>query len=538
MTPRIFYSSDFELIVYVVKNKVLTKVRHFQTNEEGAHQFAVYLRQDLKTPIAWLVDTIQEEYQINFLPHVWGQDRHNLLKLKMRRLFEYTPYTYATTQGREAQGRRDDRVLFIALSNPALLQFWLDIVLFHKVPIVGIYSPPLLSQRLLRFLPPAPHTLLVTHTPQISAHSVQGLRQSFFLQQKLQLSRLIPLDTNDPTGYANYIITQIIKTQRYLESARTLPANSTLSVMILSQPPLLKLLNKQLITYKDAEDIQFHLLDSREFASQIGLQTEETSLYLHHLVAGLLLRGRERNHYARLTETRYFWYQKARAALYAISLLIFIGGLVDGGLRLQNVSEINEQIQKRTEERISLETELKNLRLPQLPVDIRLIRNVVDIGRHLEAQRISPESMWVTVSKVFTQQPQLKINLLEWGIGQVPEQIFQSTLFADFLQKGGELTKETIEIKVGETEFLEGMRIYGEISPYQGNYIQALQQVNQFVKNLKQQQTAWIIRPLVLPYNMRLVKVLEGTLKETNANKNAPFAVEILIKHRYVEKST
>jgi hypothetical protein len=101
---------------------------------------------------------------------------------KKRRLFENAIYTYGVIQGRESQGRRDDLGLFIALNNPNLLQPWLNLIITFKIPLAGIYSLPLLSENLLKYLPKAPYTLLVAHTPPMGTHSAAGLRQSFFFQ--------------------------------------------------------------------------------------------------------------------------------------------------------------------------------------------------------------------------------------------------------------------------------------------------------------------------------------------------------------------
>lgn len=544
MIRRIFYSSDVEFVVYQANGKTLTYVKHFQADIEGQQQFAEYIRQDLRTPVAWLVDTTQEGYQINFLPHVFGWDRYNLLMLRKQRLFEYTPYSYAVIQGRESQGRRDDRVLFMALNSAALLQPWLDIVLGQGIPITSICSLPLLSQCLIKYFPESPHTLLVTHTPRMSAYSTQGLRQSFFLNHQLQLSRLIPLDSQDTLGYADYVINQIVKTQHYLESARLLPVNTNLSVVLLTQPPLSQLLNKQLSHYKN-EELQFHLIDSRELAAQIGIETEETPLHAHHLVIPQLTRWWIPNHYARFTEIRYLFYSRFRFALYTLSALILASGVAMGGMNIQNALKVQQDKQKLLLEKENVKRELNRLQIPSLPADVRLIRNIVDVGRYLEAQHISPEEMWIDVSSVLTQHAELKINHLEWGIGKVPEEIFQTTLPAKYLNLGGKQpptddAKPIVEQKMDEGDFLEGMRLYGEIESFYGDYQIALEKYNKFIRDLKNfGKKTWTINPLILPYQTGAQKIIKGTIQQQLpvSDKKALFAIEILITHRYVPKS-
>ncbi|MEZ5673077.1 MAG: hypothetical protein R3E08_12165, partial [Thiotrichaceae bacterium] len=107
MNKRILYLSDFEVISYEISNTThtISQIQHFSNTPDGHQLFIQYLQEDIQTPIYYLVDTIQEEYQVMLLPHVTGSDRQKLFQHRMKRTFEYTSYTYATVQGREAQGR-------------------------------------------------------------------------------------------------------------------------------------------------------------------------------------------------------------------------------------------------------------------------------------------------------------------------------------------------------------------------------------------------------------------------------------------------
>ncbi len=211
MGKQFLYLSDYELRIVWTNGKTLTEKHCFQTTENGESEFAYYLSNAPKKPISCLLDTTQEEYQLTYLPHVRGKDRRYLMAHKLKRLFEDNPYRYGILQGRETQGRRDDRVLFMGLNNPSFLQPWLDLLIAHQIPLLGIYSLPLLSQYLLGYLPKAPYTLLVTHTPPIKTDTLIGLRQSLFFHRKLQFSRLVPLNTLDPEQYVENILNQIFR---------------------------------------------------------------------------------------------------------------------------------------------------------------------------------------------------------------------------------------------------------------------------------------------------------------------------------------
>jgi len=52
--------------------------------------------------------------------------------------------------GREKQGRKDDTVLLGAMTNPQLMQPWLNIIDECEIALSGIWTLPLISRQLLK----------------------------------------------------------------------------------------------------------------------------------------------------------------------------------------------------------------------------------------------------------------------------------------------------------------------------------------------------------------------------------------------------
>ena len=547
MYKRFLYISDHELFVYhVAKNKQIQKLC-LPNDEASSAEIIRYLEQNTHIPISVIVDSIQEQYHIARLPHVFGKDRSDLWYHKKKRLFEDTPYTYATIQDREPDGRKDDKVLFSAIMKPLVIQPWLKLINQFKIPIKAVSSLPILSEKLLKYLPKSPYTLLVVHTPRISAHCSHGLRQSFFMKQKLQLSRLTPLNisTTEQESYSHYVIGQIIKTQQYLENSNVLPAGTRLQVVILTETRLLSTLNNQLRT-RQLPDLQFHLIDIREFAYQMGLRTEHTSLFLHQLVGHQLLRHLFNNHYGNWQDRRYFLFQNIRTATYVASILFLASAATAGGFILHDAWQMRKQgenVQSTVEKR---ESELRQLQsiAPNLPFEPVYIRNIVDVGQHLKTQDVSPKSILIKVSQVLNDYPKLIVSRLEWGIGSGSETIFAS--YNEVNEDEVEKKRETPDPRatlfrnprmrifiptVEETpdNFLEGVRLHGKISPFDGDYRQTLRMYNQFVDALKLKDNRWKINKIQLPYK----KVLQGSIGRDSQEEDVPFAIEILIEHAY-----
>ncbi len=547
MHKRFLYISDHELFAYHLTKNQQRQVICLPNDKASLEEIAHYLEQTSHIPISVIVDSIQEQYQIVRLPHVFGKDRTDLWQHKKKRLFEETPYAYAVVQARESKGRKDDKVLFTAITKPQLLLPWLKLINQFKIPIKGIFSLPLLSEKLLKHLPKSPYTLLVAHTPRISAHCSHGLRQSFFMQQKLQLSRLTPLNIseNEHDSYGHYVIGQIIKTQQYLENSNALPANTKLQVIILTHTNLLTPLNNYLRT-RQLSDLQFHLVDAHEFSYQIGLRTDQTTLYLHQLTGHQLTRRFVSNHYADWQDRRYFLFQNIRIATYIASSLFVASAATAGGFILHDAWQMQQQgkvVQQTVEKR---KIELKHLQkiAPSLPFEPVHIRNIVDVGQHLKTQDVSPKAMLIKISQVLNRYPKLIVSRLEWGIGNQSETIFAS--YNEAAEPEGEKKRETPDpratlfrnprmrifvptIEETPNNFLEGVRLHGKFFPFDGDYRQTLKMYNQFVADLKLKDDRWKINKIQLPYK----KVLQGNIGRENQVEDIPFAVEILIEHAY-----
>ncbi|RKZ75275.1 MAG: hypothetical protein DRR16_31430 [Candidatus Parabeggiatoa sp. nov. 3] len=539
---RILYLSDYQLCVLQAKGKSLTEIQRFQLNNNGEAEFANYLSNNHKTPIYWIIDSTQEDSQVLTIPHVVGKDHRHVMNQRMKRLFDDTTYTYGVVQSREKLGRRDDQVLLTALNNPASLQPWLNLIITFKVPLVGIYSIALLTEGLLKYFPKAPYTLLVAQTPQISSHTSGGLRQSFFVNNKLKFSRLIPLNTLDPAEYAQYVLTQITTTQRYLENARLLPVTENaepLSVILLTDTAkceAFQSLNTDRVTFNK------QVLDNHALARRLGLQFEQERgsqlLYLHHFVAfQLSRRWIVKNHYAHAAERRYFFYRRLRIALYITSALLVSGAVAASAMILKDAAALKQKGEKTAERIIRHQAQLALLREqapPNLPLDILLIRNIVDIGSHLEALHILPQQAWYKLSLVLNTHPYLFIEQLKWGIGPSKKALFQDN--ANLMTRVDENSTDELDDLEDfdpDKHFIEGIRLQGKIEPFKGNYQQALYIFTQFIKALREQgDDFWKIEVLSAPYNPN--KKLQGQIGSPAQIGEAPFVIDILIKHAYI----
>ena len=121
--------------------------REFAVSGAGAAEFERYLATSGPTPTHLFVDLAEEDFRLDTVPHVGAGDREAILDRKLAQIFRNTPYRHALLQGRETEGRRDDRVLYTAITNPEVLRPWLDMLERLEVPLAGIHSAAVFSAR-------------------------------------------------------------------------------------------------------------------------------------------------------------------------------------------------------------------------------------------------------------------------------------------------------------------------------------------------------------------------------------------------------
>ena len=95
----------------------ITRCRRFENSEAGLAGFEEFLRGAEGTPIHVAVDTVDEDYRFETLPHTSGNNRKQLVERKLKQLYRTTPYYSATLQERDEGKRKDDRFLFCALTD-------------------------------------------------------------------------------------------------------------------------------------------------------------------------------------------------------------------------------------------------------------------------------------------------------------------------------------------------------------------------------------------------------------------------------------
>ncbi|MCB1743616.1 MAG: hypothetical protein KDK91_24790, partial [Gammaproteobacteria bacterium] len=517
MSKRIFYISRGRLAAYPVDGQVRDPLE-FNADEEGLRNFSRYLDQFPREPAYILVDFVEEEFREDTVPHVFGRDRQAVVQNKLNRMFRDASYATAMFQERERSGRRDDRLLFTALIRPELLAPWISAIDKYKVPLAGVYSLPLVSGALLKRL-----KVTASHVVIVSLQSSGGLRQTFFLEGRLKISRLALLGDLRPERAAPVLLSEIERLRRYLNSLRLLPLNGPLDVYFLCSPRLQAELAGRA---HDTPNTRHHLLALEEVARRIGMRKDYPDAFAERLFVHLLARTPPQNQYAPKRQTRYFSLYNARRTMYGASVLGLMALL--GGSGYNVVNGINAREDGRTEDRQARFYEERYERarsgLPETPADSRDMQRVVEAVDELQRFRQSPFDLLGVLSDAMSGFDRIVIDELEWV----------NSAEVDALDRNASSNRDRgrrdAAAEQDATQRYQLARVHGHIEPFAGDYREALELVKRFEASLRAGGRIVDVTVESLPLDIGSAARLSGDTEQVANTAGATFALRLALR--------
>lgn len=412
----LFLSAD-RLHAQVMDGGKIAIQRDFTDSPEGRENFASFL-QTVKCPAYLLTDLIEEDFRHETVPHLSGSNRTALLHRKFDQFYRATPFHQATLLQRQQTGRRDDDILFSALTNPALITPWLNIMLAQKTPLAGIYSVPQISAPLVKNHP-SNHLLL------ISWEKTAGLRQTYFSEHRLQISRLTPVHAE--LTFHDAVVNELARTYQYLKSLSLLPLGQTLDVRILCHRNDRAALEAE--KQPNGADMRYDFADLADIARQLNIDyhftdSDASQIFLHQLAA-----HPPQTHYANAAHTHYFTLWQLRHVLNLASGILFIGMVLwSAGKLWQSGSNATEAAALKNQAQQTLnEAQKIILAFPNTYAPAADMKTGVSVMRKLDQYAPPPQDILKPVSAALDRHPQIELDDLSWQIS-ASEPVANNTL--------------------------------------------------------------------------------------------------------------
>jgi hypothetical protein len=410
---RVLLLTSRNLSAFTWQNGVLLPVAQFAADEEGLGAFDHYLNSPPDCPLYLVTDVIEEDFRQENAAHVLGRDRRALLERKLAQFFRTTEYRAARVQGRETGGRRDDQVLFCALTNNEQIAFWVNRILAQKAPLQGVLSVPWLLESFAdsRKLAHIPHLLLVN----IGHHG--GLRQTYLQAGHVKFSRLTSLATIHLNALAETILGECTHTRQYLERLKLLARDQPLEVDLTVQGEIGEEIGAKL---ESTSLMRFQLHETGVVAAELGIdpaREDGQGVVFLALMQALRTKGLF-NVYGSNLVLRYYRLRQLRKGIilgtslfFAVVLATSFPLLRDGFKQRQVENRLKQEAKQLSQQYSSVQQNF-----PEAPIPAQAMQKVVDSVDAIQRQTVYPGGMMGLVSRALVLCPDIRVRNLDWKL--------------------------------------------------------------------------------------------------------------------------
>ena len=523
MSGRVILISNGHAAVYVWHGKHLHGPMEFIADNDGYAALAAHLAQDSGMVTDVLIDVIEEEFRSERVPHVVGRNQVGLLKRRAEQAYRLTPYRMAYIQNKLVDGKREDEALISAITNSDLIAPWVKSLTRSKVPLRGIYSLAQLYGELLKPLDVIEKRALI-----ITRQQHGGMRQAFYFDQKLKLSRLSPAPSADPEAHADQLLAEVDKSQRYLARLKLLGRDDMLVVHCISTGPELVALRE---TCRDTTTLQFRFHDLSTLNTGFNASANAVAAkFCDELFLFLLKRHTPLRDYAMPVERRYDVYRRVRAAMHGASAMLLLLALAWTGMNLidarlmqefnSSAGRISGDIKQRYDHVME--------ELPKTPVSPQNLRAAVDLAQSLTNKNALPHPMLYALSAGLQGFPQVDVQSIEWVVTPDPA----SATFSGAAVAAVPVAPATGEAPV-TNDLYQVAQVKASLRAFDGDYRKAFEQVNRLVATLKSNVELESVRAVELPLNTDPAVLLQGKTGVQEQNHTALFILQAVMKVKH-----
>ncbi len=508
----VLYVNGDRNTLYQVDRHSAQKLGSFLVGQAGMHRLRDILFQQQQRPLSILVDLIEEEFRHDTIPHALGGDRVRMLDRQAGKLFRGTPFRHSQIIGRSREGRRDDKVLFSALTNPDNLLPLLGLLEETETPLAGIFSLPVISTQLLKPLQArGENVLLITEQPD------GGLRETFLRKGQVQFSRLAPIQESSPDEYCRLLDAEVHKTQRYLNTLRLLSPGESVDVYPIADAPRCEAVIQKCL---ETEQLKFNPVDIHDLAGAAGYRDFPKTGYSDALLAFLLGNGHWKNHYAQSPHLKRMRSWQGAHGIRAASWLLAVIGLswsgmniIDGWMATRERDQITLNREQISERYIQLTQEL-----PVQPAQARAMREATALADSLERRPLQASELFNVLGAAFTHHPALEMRELSWfASGQLDARKPVSLVSMD-PSAGLPLPRYNVSL------------VSGALRNFDGSYQHAQEQVDQLVDWLRQQPGVVAVDIETAPLDTRPDAQIQGELDNGLKHNSADFELRVVME--------
>lgn len=494
----------------------------FNNDAQGHAGFAQFLLRHSYIPIYLMVDAQEEDFHMETLPHALGKARKEMLQRKLNQVYRGVTFRAAQFLLRERDKRKDDRFLFVALTNSDFLQGWLEAITAQQAPLAGVYNLSMSSQFLLQKLKLGAADILLSE--QLSS----GLRQTYLHQGKLRVSRQVKLPTEDPSQLPFLHLVETDKARLYLLSQRLIARDTALKVVVLTSSSAADRISRDI---QQEQGLDCQAINLADVARQIGLPPAHVHQLPELMHMHLMARGLRPANLAPVSMIKTHRLEFMRKSLVAAALGVASLGLLLSlfylGRAVEDAQEIHQLVADTRLQEQRYQEAANNF--PQTPMPGMALETAVKVRETIHQHENTPRRMMQVLSSVLEQMPAIELQRLRWVLSTDPE-------FKDEAQPGVARQSPAVASNaVGSTELELGF-VSGEIRGFNGNYRAALDSVHHLAESLKANAAVQEVSIVQQPVNVSSYSSLQGstTDERTAQREKAVFKLKLVLKPQVI----
>ena len=489
----LFFLSSDKFHAQIWKNGDLGKPIYFLNSAEGLEQLSDFLRSH-RDPTYILVDLIEEDFRHEVVPHLTGTNHHDLVQRKFEQYYRSTPFRLARRQRRQSDGRRDDEILFSALTNPARVTAWLELLLLHEIPIAGIYSLPHASIPLVKEIEYDQLLLL-------SWEKDAGLRQSYYFNKRLRFSRLTPLNPN--TSFAEAVAVETARTYQYLQSLSLTPRGELLKAHILCHAQDKALLDASL---PSNNHIKYAYIDMQQLGKRLNSKitftdSDATPVFLHQLAI-----QPPRGNYASAEHKHFYLLWQTKRALLGLAAATALVCFVWSGVAIMQSSGVDAEIEMLNMQSNRIMAQAREithgfqnniLNKDGSTVTASDMKTAVTLFRKLQFYSVPPQKILRELTSALDSFPRIHTIKLGWQASNLPGSSYSSQVIT----------------------------YNGELADFGSNYRSSLDYLDRF--QLALTRAGYTVTPLKLPLDFSSKGSISADIRG-GSDKPSEFSLKII----------
>lgn len=472
----------------------LADVAHFEADDAGLPAFEAWLARSAGTPAVVMVDSADEDYRFESLPHTAGRDRQELLGRKLKQMYRGTPFTSATVSApgaRPASGRREDLVLFCALTAADSISPWLRSLRVRGLPLVAVHPLPTVTPVAAKLLKlDAPHLLIISRNQ-------AGLRQTYLKNGAFRITRLTPSHAADERDIDRLFAGEVRNTRLYLDSQTLTTADETVQVAILDQDDSLADLHRQIEAL--GSNLRCQRLSRADMIKRLGLPLAALDASSDALHLRLLGGAVTAPNLAPADMVAGYRLYRTRRWLFSASGAVAAAGGLWFGSSMYRVSGLDSEAAEAAaqSQRYQKMYEQLTREFPVAPASAAVLEKTVELAQRLRGAAHSPEPLLVAVSQGLDAAPSIVLRTIDWRYAK------PANLPGGLPQAVGTVS--------------------GEISPFDGNHRAAVETIRQFAERLRTNPAVAEVRVLKYPVDDSSQQVLSGSTNARTAAKTSAY---------------